>query len=216
MNQLKSKQIILHYSLRKTGSTYLQQHFKSKHNGLLGHGISYLGPTTFKKQLRLPCKNLQWKKNKTKLSQRLKLETITALSEQADISPGEIHKYFISFKAIFRTIRASLVQKNQEKNCNRKNNLRLYHHSQKEIKRMMSVLKHTFGSEGINSAIDLASRQQDHFTRSCNIQLRKEGQGPTRLGLEALSKICNFLHINTSSWLKMLSPPKEELKNRDG
>ena len=105
MSQLKPKRIILHCGLHKTGSTYLQRNLKSKHNDLLNQGILYLGPTTFKTQLRLLWRYLQWGENKTKPSQELTLQTLKALTEQASDSQAEIHTILISLEAIFGTLR---------------------------------------------------------------------------------------------------------------
>ena len=209
MSQLKPKRIILHCGLHKTGSTYLQRNFKSKQKALLSQGILYLGPTTFKKQLRLLWKYLQWGESKTKPSQRLKLQSIKALCEQAGDSPGEIHTILFSFESIFGTLRTGLVQKNREKYCNSENNLGLYRYSKKRIKRLMSGLEHTFGTKDINWTICFANRQQDDFIRSCNIQLIKEGHELTGLSIEEFTKISNFSHAKTSSLIEKLSPLKE-------
>ena len=210
MSQLKPKRIILHCGLHKTGSTYLQRNFKSKHTTLLSHGILYLGPTTFKKQLRLLWKYLQWGKNKTKPSQRLKLQALKALNEQAGDSPGEIHTILISFEAIFGTLRTGLIQKNQEKNANRENSLGLYRYSKKRTKRLIRGLEDTFGTKDIDWTICFASRQQDDFIRSCNIQLIKEGHELTGLSIEEFTKISNFSYAKTSSLIENLSSLKEQ------
>ena len=209
MNQLKPKQIILHCGLHKTGSTYLQRNFQSKHKALLDHGILYLGPTTFKKQLCLLWRYLQWGENKTRPSQKLALQTLKALTEQAGDSPGEIHTILISFEAIFGTLRTGLIQKNREKKSNRENSLGLYRYCKKRMKRLMRGLEHTLGTSDINWTICFASRQQDDFIRSCNIQLIKEGHDPTGLSFEEFSKRSNFSHANTGILIKKLSALKE-------
>ena len=208
MSQLKPKRIILHCGLHKTGSTYLQRNFKSKQKTLLNHGILYLGPTTFKKQLRLLWQYLQWGKNNTKLSQRLRLQSIKALSEQAGNSPGEIHTILFSFESIFGTLRTGLVQKNREKHFNRENNLGLYRYSKKRIKRLMSGLEHTFGTKDINWTICFANRQEDDFIHSCHIQLIKEGHELTGLSIEEFTKRSNFSHAKASSLIKRLTSLK--------
>ena len=209
MKQLKPKQIILHCGLHKTGSTYLQRNFKGKHKDLLDHGILYLGPTTFKTQLYLLWRYLQWGENKTKPSQELTVQTLKALTEQASDSQAEIHTILISFEAIFGTLRTGLIQKNREKKSNRENNPGLYRYTKKRIKRLIRGLEHTFGTSDINWTICFASRQQDDFIRSCNIQLIKEGHHQTGLSFEEFSKRSNFSHASTDSLIKKLSPLKE-------
>jgi hypothetical protein len=208
VSQLKPKRIILHCGLHKTGSTYLQRNFKSKHKNLLDHGILYLGPTTFKKQLCLLWRYLQWGENKAKPSQKLTLQTLKALTEQVGDSQAEIHTILISFEAIFGTLRTGLIQKNREKKSSRENNLGLYRYSKKRVKRLIRGLEHTFGTSDINWTICFASRQQDDFIRSCKIQLIKEGHDPTGINFEAFSQRTNFAHANTGSLVKRLSPLK--------
>ena len=210
MSHLKPKRIILHCGLHKTGSTYLQRNFKSKHKDLLRHGILYLGPTTFKKQLRLLWKYLQWGENKTRPSQKLKLQALKALNEQSGDSPEKIHTILISFEAIFGTLRTGLIQKNQKKNSNRENSLGLYRYSKKRTKRLIRGLEDTFETKDINWTICFASRQQNDFIRSCNIQLIKEGHELTGISLEEFTKISNFSHAKTSSLIEKLSSLKEK------
>ena len=177
---------------------------------MLGHGILYLGPKTFKKQLRLLWKYLQWGENKTKPSQRLKLQSIKALNEQAGDSPGEIHTILISFEAIFGTLRTGLIQKDQEKNSNRENSLGLYRYSKKRTKRLMRGLEDTFGTKDIDWTICFASRQQNDFIRSCNIQLIKEGHELKGISLEEFTKTSNFSYAKTSNLIEKLSSLKEQ------
>ena len=210
MSQLKPKRIILHCGLHKTGSTYLQQNLKSKHKDLLRYGILYLGPTTFKKQLRLLWKYLQWGENETKPSQRLKLQSIKALSKQAGDSPGKIHTILISFEAIFGTLRTGLIQNNQEKYSNRENKPGLYRYSKKRTKRLIRGLEDTLGTKDIDWTICFASRQQDDFIRSCNIQLIKEGHEITGISLGEFTETSNFSYSKTSSLIENLSPLKEQ------
>ena len=210
MSHLKPKRIILHCGLHKTGSTYLQRNFKSKHKDLLRHGILYLGPTTFKKQLRLLWKYLQWGENKTRPSQKLKLQALKALNEQSGDSPGKIHTILISFEAIFGTLRTGLIQKDQEKNSNRENSLGLYRYSKKRTKRLMRGLEDTFGTKDIDWTICFASRQQNDFIRSCNIQLIKEGHELKGISLEEFTKTSNFSYAKTSNLIEKLSSLKEQ------
>jgi hypothetical protein len=210
VSHLKPKRIILHCGLHKTGSTYLQRNFKSKHKDLLRHGILYLGPTTFKKQLRLLWKYLQWGENKTRPSQKLKLQALKALNEQSGDSPEKIHTILISFEAIFGTLRTGLIQKDQEKNSNRENSLGLYRYSKKRTKRLMRGLEDTFGTKDIDWTICFASRQQNDFIRSCNIQLIKEGHELKGISLEEFTKTSNFSYAKTSNLIEKLSSLKEQ------
>ncbi len=141
-----------HSALRftQTGSTYLQRNFKSKRETLLSHGILYLGPTTFKKQFRYLWKHLQWEKSKKEPSQKLTDLTLKALIQEAGPAPDRIHTIFISFEAIFGTLRAGLIQKNRKKNSNRENKLGLYRYSKRRIKRLMRWLECTLGTEEID------------------------------------------------------------------
>ena len=204
MSELKPKRIIVHCGLHKIGSTYLQRNSKSRQATLLKHKILYLSPTTFKKELRLLWKNLQRGVNKTKPSQKLKLHILKSLNEQAGDSPGKIHTIPLSFEAIFRTIRTDSDQKNQDKNSNHENNLELNRYSKKRTKRLICGPEHTFRTKDIDWTICLASRHQDNFIRSCNIQLIKEGHELSDLSVEYFTKISNFLDAKTSSLLENL------------
>jgi len=139
---------------------------------------------------------------------KLKLQSIKALNEQAGDSPGEIHTILISFEAIFGTLRTGLIQKNEEKNSNRENSPGLYRYSKKRTKRLMRGLEDTFGTKDIDWTICFASRQQDDFIRSCNIQLIKEGHELTGLSLEEFTKRSNFSYAKTSSLIEKLSSLK--------
>ena len=209
MSQLKPKRIILHCGLHKTGSTYLQRNLNGKQKALLSKGILYLGPTTFKKQLRLLWKYLQWGKNKTDPSQKLKLQTLKALTEQAGHSSGKIHTILISFEAIFGTLRTGLVKKNRAKSPNRENNLGLYRYSEKRMNRLIRGLEDTFETKDINWTICFASRQQDDFIHSCTIQLIKEGHELKGQSIDEFSRTSNFSHTKTNNLIKKLSPLKE-------
>jgi len=177
---------------------------------LLDYGILYIGPKTFKKQLRLLWKYLQWGENNTKPSRRLKLQALKALNEQAGDSPGEIHTILISFEAIFGTLRTGLIPKSQEKNANRENRLGLYRYSKKRTKRLIRGLEDTFGTKDIDWTICFASRQQDDFIRSCNIQLIKEGHELTGINLGEFTETSNFSYAKTSSLIENLSSLKEQ------
>ena len=210
MSELKPKRIIVHCGLHKIGSTYLQRNSKSRQATLLKHKILYLSPTTFKKELRLLWKNLQRGVNKTKPSQKLKLHILKSLNEQAGDSPGKIHTIPLSFEAIFRTIRTDSDQKNQDKNSNHENNLELNRYSKKRTKRLICGPEHTFRTKDIDWTICLASRHQDNFIRSCNIQLIKEGHEITGISLGEFTETSNFSYSKTSSLIENLSPLKEQ------
>ena len=212
MSQLKPKQIILHCGLHKTGSTYLQRNFKSKRETLLSHGILYLGPTTFKKQFRYLWKHLQWEKSKKEPSQKLTDLTLKALIQEAGPAPDRIHTIFISFEAIFGTLRAGLIQKNRKKNSNRENKLGLYRYSKRRIKRLMRWLECTLGTKEIDWTICFASRQRVDFIRSCHIQLIKEGHEITNLSNEEFMQTSNFSYADPSKLIDELSSLKKNKK----
>ena len=212
MSQLKPKQIILHCGLHKTGSTYLQRNFNSKRDALLTHGILYLGPTTFKKQFRHLWKHLQWEKSTEKPSKRLTEQTLKALTQEAGEAPEKIHTIFISFEAIFGTLRAGLIQKNRKKNSNRENKLGLYRYSKRRLKRLIRWLECTFKTKKINWTICFASRERDDFIRSCHIQLIKEGHELTNPSHQEFMDASNFLYAEPSKLIDGLNTLKRSRK----
>ena len=205
MSQIKPKQIILHCGLHKTGSTYLQRNFNSKQRALLDLGILYLGPTTIKKQFRSLWKYFQWDKTKSKPTKKLVDQTLKALTQHAGPSPEKVHTIFISFEAIFGTLRAGLIQKNQKKTPNRENKTGLYRYSKRRIKRLMQSLEHTLGTKDLNWDICFASREQDNFIQSCHIQLIKEGHDIAAVSIKEFTEKSNFSYAEPSKLIKELS-----------
>ena len=212
MSQLKPKRIILHCGLHKTGSTYLQRNFNCKHDALLSQGILYLGPTTFKKQLRGLWKQLH--EGKSKKTQILKSseESLKTLTQLAGQSPERIHTIFISFEAIFGTLRAGLIKTNRQKTSKRDNKSGLYRHSKRRVKRLMKGLEHALGTENIDWDICFASRQRDDFIRSCHIQLIKEGHEITHLSKEEFIETSNFSYAEPSKLIDELDTLKKTRK----
>ena len=198
MSQLQPKQIILHCGLHKTGTTHLQRNFDSKRSALLNQGILYLGPTTIKKQFSDLWKYFKSDKAVKRPSKRLTVKTLNALIQQAGISSGKIHTIFISFEAIFGTLRSGLVQKEQERICNREKKIGLYRHSRRRVRRLMQSLESTLGTKDLNWNICFASREQDDFIRSCHTQLIKEGHTIANMNVEQFEEASNFSYAEPS------------------
>jgi hypothetical protein len=212
VSQLKPKRIILHCGLHKTGSTYLQRNLKSKHNDLLNQGILYLGPTAFKKKCRDLWRYLQWDKAKKQPTQKLVEQTLNTLGQQAGKSPEQIHTILISFEAIFGTLRAGLVQKNQKMSSNGEDKPGLYRYSKRRTKRLMQGLEYTLGIKNIEWTICFASRQQNDFIRSCHIQLIKEGHEITDMDLKEFTDTSDFSFAETNELINELSRLKTNRK----
>ena len=211
MSELKPNKIIVHCGLHKTGSTYLQRNLSSNHDALLNQGILYLGPTTIKKQCRELWRYLQWGKKQPKKAQKLYDEILHTLTQQAGEAPKRIHTILISFEAIFGTLRAGLIKKKRGKTQNNENKLGLYRYSKRRLKRMMQALEGSLSTKDIDWVVCYATRQRDHFVRSCQIQLIKEGHILADSKTEDFASTSNFSHADPQKLVDTLNSLK---KNR--
>ena len=175
MSQLKPKRIVLHCGLHKTGSTYIQRNLQTNRELLLEQGVLYIGPNTFKKRCSALWRHLQWGVLDRKTPKRLKLETKSTLMELAGMHPDTIHTIFLSFEAIFGTLRSGLVEPTSRKTPNHEEKTGLYRYAKSRTKRLITGLEASLDHRSIAWTILITSRNHEAFVRSCHTQLLKEG-----------------------------------------
>ena len=175
MSQLKPKRIVLHCGLHKTGSTYIQRNLQTNRELLLEQGALYIGPNTFKKRCSALWRHLQWGRLNRKTPKRLASETKSTLMELAGMHPDTIHTIFLSFEAIFGTLRSGLVEPTSRKAPNHEEKTGLYRYAKSRTKRLISGLEASLDHRSIAWTLLITIRNHEAFVRSCHSQLLKEG-----------------------------------------
>ena len=197
MSQLQPKRIVLHCGLHKTGSTYIQRNLKRNQDLLLKQGVLYLGPNTFKKRCPKLWRHLQWGRLDRRTSSALQAETRTSLLELAGDEPESIHTIFLSFEAIFGTLRSGLVDEGRNKVPNKEHKPGLYRYAKVRTKRLMTGLEDSLGRRSIAWTVLFANRNPEAFIRSCHTQLIKEGHHtPETSQFDTFRETADFSHTD--------------------
>ena len=206
MSQRQPKRIVLHCRLHKTGSTYIQRNLKRNQNLLLKQGVLYLGPNTFKKRCPKLWKLLQWGRLDRRTSSALQAETRTNLLELAGDKPESIHTIFLSFEAIFGTLRSGLTDKGRNKVPNKEHQPGLYRYAKARTKRLMTGLEDSLGLRSIAWTVLFANRNPEAFIRSCHTQLIKEGHHtPETSHFDTFRQTADFSHSDPQQLEQSLS-----------
>ena len=206
MSQLQPKRIVLHCGLHKTGSTYIQRNLKRNQDLLLKQGVLYLGPNTFKKQCPKLWRHLQWGRLDRRTSSALQAETRTNLLELAGDKPESIHTIFLSFEAIFGTLRSGLTDERRNKVPNKEHKPGLYRYAKARTKRLMTGLEDSLGQRSIEWTVLFANRNPEAFIRSCHTQLIKEGHHtPETSHFDTFRQTADFSHSDPQQLEQSLS-----------
>ena len=183
MSQLKPKRIILHCGLHKTGSTYIQRNLQTNRELLLEKEVLYIGPNTFQKRCSALWHYLQWGRLNHKTPERLESETKSTLMELAGMHPETIHTIFLSFEAIFGTLRSGLVEPTSQKAPNHEEKTGLYRYAKSRTNRLISGLEASLDHRSIAWTILITIRSHEAFVRSCHTQLLKEGHHKPQISI---------------------------------
>ena len=206
MSQLQPKRIVLHCGLHKTGSTYIQRNLKRNQHLLLKQGVLYLGPNTFKKRCPKLWKHLQSGRLDRRTSSALQAETRTNLLELAGDKPKSIHTIFLSFEAIFGTLRSGLTDEGRNKVPNKEHKPGLYRYAKARTKRLMTGLEDSLGLRSIARTVLFADRNPEAFIRSCHTQLIKEGHHtPETSHFDTFRQTADFSHSDPQQLEQSLS-----------
>ena len=206
MSQLQPKRIVLHCGLHKTGSTYIQRNLKRNQDLLLKQGVLYLGPNTFKKSCPKLWRHLQWGRLDRRTSSALQAETRTNLLELAGDKPESIHTIFLSFEAIFGTLRSGLTDEGRNKVPNKEHKPGLYRYAKARTKRLMTGLEDSLGWRSIAWTVLFANRNPEAFIRSCHTQLIKEGHHtPETSHFDTFRQTADFSHSDPQQLEQSLS-----------
>ena len=206
MSQLQPKRIVLHCGLHKTGSTYIQRNLKRNQDLLLKQGVLYLGPNPFKKHCPKLWRHLQWGRLDRRTSSALQAETRTNLLELAGDKPESIHTIFLSFEAIFGTLRSGLTDEGRNKVPNKEHKPGLYRYAKARTKRLMTGLEDSLGRRSIAWTVLFANRNPEAFIRSCHTQLIKEGHHtPETSHFDTFRQKADFSHSDPQQLEQSLS-----------
>ena len=205
MSQLKPKRIVLHCGLHKTGSTYIQRNLQTNRELLLEQGVLYIGPNTFKKRCSALWRHLQWGRLNRKTPKRLASETKSTLMELAGMHPETIHTIFLSFEAIFGTLRSGLVEPISRKTPNHGEKTGLYRYAKARTKRLITGLEASLDHRSIAWTILITSRNHEAFVRSCHTQLLKEGHHKPHINnFDTFKKTADFSRTRSEHLEKSL------------
>ena len=197
MSQLQPNRIVLHCGLHKTGSTYIQRNLKRNCDLLLDQGVLYLGPNTFKKSCPKLWRHLQWGRLDRRTSTGLQSQTSTSLLELAGEHPETVHTIFLSFEAIFGTLRSGLSDEDRKTVPNNEDKKGLYRYAKSRTKRLMIGLEDSLGQRSIAWTVLFASRNTETFIRSCHAQLIKEGHHtPETSQFDIFRETADFSHTD--------------------
>ena len=215
MSQLQPKRIVLHRGLHKTGSTYIQRNLKRNQDLLLKQGVLYLGPNTFKKRCPKLWRRLQWGRLDRRTSSALQAETRTSLLDLAGDNPESIDTIFLSFEAIFGTLRSGLIIEGSNKVPNKEHKPSLYRCAKAHTKRLMTGLEDSLGQRSIAWTawtVLFANRNPEAFIHSCHTQLIKEGHHkPETSHFDTSRQTADFSHSDPQQLEQSLSKLRSNL-----
>ena len=139
-------------------------------------------------------------------SSALQAETRTNLLELAGDKPESIHTIFLSFEAIFGTLRSGLTDEGRNKVPNKEHKPGLYRYAKARTKRLMTGLEDSLGQRSIEWTVLFANRNPEAFIRSCHTQLIKEGHHtPETSHFDTFRQTADFSHSDPQQLEQSLS-----------